>query len=149
MLAKGDEAPHFEGTDQDGNKITTADLIGKKWVLFFYPKADTPTCTIEACNMRDNYQDLQTAGYTVIGISADDSRKQKKFQEKHLLPYTLIADTEKTICNAYGVWGPKKFMGREYEGIHRTTFVVNENGILEKVITDVKAKTHSKQILAK
>jgi thioredoxin-dependent peroxiredoxin len=149
MLEKGSKAPDFEGIDQDGNTIKSKDLINKKWVLFFYPKADTPTCTVEACNIRDNYQDLINAGYTVLGISADDARKQQKFKEKHELPYPLIADADKVIAKAYGVWGPKTFMGREYEGIFRTTFVVDENGIIEKLISDVKAKTHTRQILAK
>ncbi|MFA9290250.1 MAG: thioredoxin-dependent thiol peroxidase [Solirubrobacteraceae bacterium] len=149
MLNIGDKVPHFNFVDQDGNKDNSKNLENKKWVLFFYPKADTPTCTIEVCNIRDNYTNLINSGLLIYGISADDQRKQFKFKEKHELPFNLIADSDKSICKLFGVWGSKNFMGREYEGITRTTFIINEEGIIEKVISEVKAKNHAKQILEK
>lgn len=146
-LNKGDKAPHFSAVDQNGTLRTLADYAGKKLVVFFYPKASTPTCTVEACNLRDNFAALQSSGYEVLGVSADGISAQKKFQEKQLLPYPLLADENLEVIKAFGVWGPKKFMGKTYDGIHRTTFLIDENGIIEKVITDVKAKIHSEQIL--
>lgn len=147
MLQKGDKAPDFSILNQEGKTVNFKDFLGKKVVVFFYPKASTPGCTNEACNLRDNYQEFIAKGYAVIGVSADSVKRQKNFAVKNNLPYDLIADEEKEIINAYGVWGPKKFMGREYEGIHRTTFIVDENGIIEEVITKVKTKEHAIQIL--
>ncbi len=146
-LKTGDKAPHFKALDQQGNLIELADYSGKKLVLFFYPKASTPGCTMEACNLRDNYQTFLARGYDVLGVSADSAKRQQKFIDKYELPFPLLADEEKKVINAYGVWGPKKFMGREYDGIHRVTFVIDENGILEDVITKVKTKEHTNQLL--
>lgn len=146
-LKKGDVAPNFSGFDQDNNYHELSQYKGKKVVLFFYPKASTPGCTTEACNLRDNIDRFTALNYVVFGVSADHQKAQTKFKEKHLLPYNLLADEEKEIIELYGVWGPKKFMGRTYDGIHRTTFVIDENGILEDVITDVKTKVHTDQIL--
>jgi len=147
-LKSGDKVPNFTSTDQDGNSISFSDYAGKKLVVFFYPAASTPTCTVEACNLRDHYEELQSAGYEILGVSADTERKQKNFQKKHDFPYPLLADVDKQVINAFGVWGPKKFMGREYEGIHRITFVINENGIVDTVIDKVKSKIHAAQILS-
>jgi len=146
-LKAGDKVPNFNSTDQDGNAISFSDYAGKKLVVFFYPAASTPTCTVEACNLRDNYEQLQDAGYEILGVSADTERKQKNFQKKHDFPYPLLADVDKQVINAFGVWGPKKFMGREYDGIHRITFVINEKGIVDTVIDKVKSKIHADQIL--
>lgn len=146
-LKVGDKVPDFESTDQDGNLIKLSDYKGKKLVVFFYPKANTPTCTVEACNLSDNYKDLQDAGYEILGVSADSERRQANFRNKFGFPYPLLADTDKSVINAFGVWGPKKFMGRTFDGIHRITFVIDENGIVERVIDKVKAKKHSEQIL--
>ncbi len=146
-LQKGDNAPDFSATDQDGKTHTLNDYKGKKLVVFFYPKADTPTCTTEACNLRDNYHSFVAKGYSILGVSADNAKKQAKFREKYSLPFPLIADEDKTVINAFGVWGPKKFMGRLFDGIHRTTFVIDEKGVIEEVITDVKSKQHAMQIL--
>ena len=148
-LKKGDKAPYFEALDQQGNTIKLSDYSGKKLVLFFYPKASTPGCTMEACNLRDNYKTFLARGYDVLGVSADSAKRQQHFIDKHELPFPLLADEEKEVINAYGVWGPKKFMGREYDGIHRVTFVIDENGILEDVITKVKTKDHTSQLLIK
>ncbi|APD06522.1 peroxiredoxin [Flavobacteriaceae bacterium UJ101] len=147
MLQKGDHAPDFSGVTQDNKPITSKDYEGKKYVVFFYPKASTPGCTAEACNLRDHHEVLKAQGYNIIGVSADPVAKQKKWAEKYNLPFPLIADEEKTVINAFGVWGPKKFMGREYDGIHRTTFIVNEEGVINEVITKVKTKDHTAQIL--
>jgi len=147
MLEEGQKAPAFEGVDQDGNTIKLSDYAGKKVVLYFYPKDDTPGCTAQACNLRDNDDALKAAGYQVIGVSADTVAKHHKFITKYDLTFPLIADTEKEIIQAFGVWGPKKFMGKEYDGIHRTTFVINEEGVIEKVIKKVKTKDHTAQIL--
>ena len=146
-LKAGDKVPNFTTTDQDGNSISFSDYAGKKLVVFFYPAANTPTCTVEACNLRDNYKELQDAGYEILGVSADTERKQKNFQKKYDFPYPLLADVDKQVINAFGVWGPKKFMGREYDGIHRITFVINEKGMVDKVIDKVKSKIHASQIL--
>lgn len=146
-LKKGDEAPRFEAKDQNGNLIRLQDYLGKKLVLFFYPKASTPGCTAEACDLRDHYQTFLSRGYDVLGVSADSAKKQENFKSKYELPFPLLADEDKTVINAFGVWGPKKFMGKEYDGIHRTTFVINENGIIDEVITKVKTKAHAEQIL--
>ncbi|MBV7441670.1 thioredoxin-dependent thiol peroxidase [Weeksellaceae bacterium TAE3-ERU29] len=147
LLQKGDKMPDFKGLDQNGNEINSSDFKGSKLVVFFYPKASTPGCTAEACNLNENLNSLQKQGYKVIGISADSVKRQKNFSDKYNFQYPLIADEDKSIINAFGVWGPKKFMGREYEGIHRTTFLVNEDNVIEKVISKVKTKDHANQIL--
>ncbi|MEM9679452.1 MAG: thioredoxin-dependent thiol peroxidase [Bacteroidota bacterium] len=146
-LKAGDKAPDFTAQDQDGNTISLSDYKGKKLVVFFYPAANTPTCTTEACNLNDNYKSLQDAGYEILGVSADTARKQTNFRNKFDFQYPLLADVDKTVINAFGVWGPKKFMGREFDGIHRLTFVINEEGIIDRVIDKVKAKIHADQIL--
>ena len=146
-LKAGDKAPNFEVPDQNGNIIKLSDYKGKKLVLFFYPKASTPGCTAEACNLSDNYAKFTSKGYDVLGVSADSQKRQANFKEKYSFPYPLLADENKEVINAYGIWGPKKFMGKEYDGIHRTTFIIDENGILEDVITKVKTKDHTNQIL--
>ena len=146
-LKIGDKAPGFEAKDQYGKTINLEDFKGKKVVLFFYPKASTPGCTVEACNLRDNYETFQNKGYEILGVSADSEKRQLNFSNKQELPYSLLADENKEVIMAYGVWGPKKFMGKEYEGIHRTTFVIDEKGNIEDVIAKVKTKEHSAQIL--
>lgn len=143
----GDKAPNFSGTNQHGEEVSLTQFAGKKIVLFFYPKASTPGCTAEACNLQDNIERFKKEGYEIIGVSADSQRRQANFAEKNKLTYSLIADEDKTVINAFGVWGPKKFMGREYEGIHRTTFVIDEAGIIQDIITKVKTKDHANQIL--
>lgn len=147
-LQEGDQAPQFEGLDQAGNTVNLADFKGKKVILYFYPKDDTPGCTAEACDFRDHYEDLQDKGFEIIGVSKDDSKKHQKFVDKYQLPFTLIADTDGKIVEQYGVWGKKKFMGREYDGIHRETFVINEQGRIDKIITKVKTKEATAQVLA-
>lgn len=147
-LKIGDKAPEFVGTDENGQKISLADFRGKKVVLFFYPKDMTLYCTIEACNLRDNYSDLQNLGIQVIGISADNEQKHEQFKTKHNLPFPLIADTEKKIINAYGIWGTRWFLGiLPSEGIRRTTFVIDELGNIEAIIDKVKSRSHTEQIL--
>lgn len=146
-LKPGDKAPNFIAKDEKGNTISLSDYKGSKLILFFYPAASTPTCTVEACNLRDHYTDLKNKGYKILGVSADTQKKQSNFKDKFEFQYPLLADEDKNVINAFGVWGPKKFMGKEYDGIHRTTFVIDENGIIEKVIDDVKAKEHAFQIL--
>ncbi|VAV82692.1 Thiol peroxidase, Bcp-type [hydrothermal vent metagenome] len=146
-LKIGDKAPNFKSKDQDGNTISLTDYKGKKLVLFFYPKASTPGCTMEACNLRDNYERFQSLGYEILGVSADSEKRQTNFRNKYNFPYPLLADEDKAVINAYKVWGPKKFMGRTYDGIHRTTFVIDENGIIEQIVTKVKTKAHSEQLL--
>jgi peroxiredoxin Q/BCP len=148
MLKVGDKVPDFSAKDQDGNTINLSDYKGKKLVVFFYPKANTPGCTAEACNLRDNYKELQAQGYELLGVSADSEKKQSNFKEKYDFPFPLLADEDHTVINAFGVWGPKKFMGKEYDGIHRTTFIVDGNGVVENVIEKVKTKDHAAQILA-
>jgi thioredoxin-dependent peroxiredoxin len=148
-LKTGDKAPQFTGIDQNGNQVSSEDFKGKKLLIFFYPKASTPGCTAEAKNLRDNYSEFQQRGYEILGISADSVNRQNNFCSKNELPYLLIADEEKEIINAFGVWGPKKFMGKEYDGIHRTSFVISEDGVIEEVITKVKTKDHAAQILFK
>ena len=147
QLKSGDKAPHFEGLNEAGEKISLKDYKGKKLILFFYPRDNTPTCTVEACNLRDHYQELKDEGYELLGISPDTSKKHQNFIEKHGLPFPLLADTEKEVLKAYGVWGPKKFMGRTYDGVYRTTFVIDEKGKIAQVIKKVKAKNHAEQIL--
>ncbi len=146
-IKAGDKAPDFKGKDQNGNDVTLSDFAGSKLVIYFYPKDNTPGCTSQACNLRDNYDLLLSKGYKVLGISADSEKSHQKFIEKNSLPFPLIADTEKEIIKAYGVWGPKKFMGKQYDGIHRTTFVIDENAVVEEVIGKVKTKDHTAQII--
>jgi len=146
-LKIGDKAPNFTSKDQDGQVISLNDYKGKKLVLFFYPKASTPGCTVEACNLRDNYQRFQSLGYEILGVSADSAKRQSNFRNKFDFPYPLLADEEKEVINAFKVWGPKKFMGRVFDGIYRTTFVIDENSVIEDVITKVKTKAHTEQIL--
>ena len=146
-LKEGDKAPNFSGVDQNGSAHTLADYKGKKLVVFFYPKANTPGCTAEACDLRDNFERFQTNNYALLGVSADSQNAQLKFKDKFNFPFPLLADEDKSVIQAFGVWGPKKFMGKEYDGIHRTTFVINESGIIEQVISEVKTKAHAEQIL--
>ncbi len=147
QLKAGDKAPDFKAKDEQGNIVSLTDYTGKKLVLFFYPKASTPGCTVEACNLSDNYERFKSEGYDILGVSADSEKRQSNFKNKYNFPYALLADEDKTVIEAYGVWGPKKFMGREYDGIHRTTFVIDENGLIEDVISKVKTKEHTNQIL--
>lgn len=146
-LKAGDKAPNFKGLDQDGNEHKLSDYKGKKLVVFFYPKASTPGCTMEACDLRDNFERFKANNYELLGVSADSAKRQANFIEKNNLPFPLLADEDKSVIEAFGVWGPKKFMGREFDGIHRTTFVIDENGIIEEVIEKVKTKEHANQIL--
>tara|TARA_R110000764_G_scaffold232047_1_gene324042 strand:+ start:23389 stop:23835 length:447 start_codon:yes stop_codon:yes gene_type:complete len=148
MLKVGDKVPDFSAKDQDGNTINLNDYKGKKLVVFFYPKANTPGCTAEACNLRDNYKELQDQGFELLGVSADSEKKQANFKDKYEFPFPLLADEDHTVINTFGVWGPKKFMGKEYDGIHRTTFIINGDGVVENVIEKVKTKDHAAQILA-
>ena len=147
-LKPGDAAPAFSAKDQNGNTVSLSDFKGKKVILYFYPKDLTPGCTVEACNFRDNAQLLADKGFAVVGVSADSEKDHRKFIEKHDLNFTLLADTEKEVIKAYGVWGLKKFMGREYEGIHRETFVISESGTIEHVIDKVDTKSATEQVLA-
>ena len=146
-LKKGDKAPNFSALDQDGNAHKLSDYAGKKLVVFFYPKANTPGCTAEACDLSNNYARFTSNNYAILGVSADSAKAQLKFKEKFDFPFPLLADEDKAVIEAFGVWGPKKFMGKEYDGIHRTTFIIDEKGIIEEVITAVKTKEHAKQIL--
>ncbi|MBD3581511.1 thioredoxin-dependent thiol peroxidase [Flavobacterium selenitireducens] len=146
-LKQGDKAPDFSAVDQDGAIRKLSDYKGKKLIVFFYPAANTPSCTVEACNLRDNYADLKAKGYELLGVSADTKKKQANFISKHQLPFPLLADENHAVIEAFGVWGPKKFMGREFDGIHRTTFVIDENGVVEKIIEKVKTKDHAAQIV--
>ncbi len=148
QLKAGDEAPNFSALDQAGNKHELSDYKGKKLVVFFYPKASTPGCTAEACNLRDHWETFQAQGYEILGVSADSAKRQENFKNKYELPFPLLADEDKQVIEAFGVWGPKKFMGKEYDGIHRTTFVINEHGIIDEVISKVKTKDHAAQILS-
>ena len=147
MLKVGDKLPDFSCLDDKGNKVTQDDFKGKRVVLFFYPRANTPGCTAQACNLSENYDRLTGEGYTIFGVSADKVKNQASFSNKFGFPYPLLADTEKVLIDSFGVWGFKKFMGKEYEGILRTTFVFDKNGIISKVIDKVKTKDHTSQIL--
>jgi peroxiredoxin Q/BCP len=146
-LQKGDKAPNFSALDQDGKSHSLSDYVGKKLVVFFYPKASTPGCTAEACDLRDNFERFQSQNYEILGVSADSAKAQAKFKDKFEFPFPLLADEDKAVIQAFGVWGPKKFMGKEYDGIHRTTFIIDENGSIAEVITKVKTKEHAAQIL--
>ncbi len=145
----GDKAPEILGINENGEQIKLSDFAGKKLILYFYPKDNTSGCTAEACSMRDNYSNLRTQGYEVVGVSIDSETSHRKFIEKHQLPFTLIADTDKTLVSAMGVWGEKSMYGRKYMGTYRTTFIINEQGFIEKVFTpkEIKTKTHAEQIL--
>jgi peroxiredoxin Q/BCP len=146
-LKTGDKVPEFTATDQDGNTVSLSDFRGKKLVVFFYPRANTPGCTAEACNLRDHYSELQEAGYALLGVSADSQKKQANFRNKFDFPFPLLADEERVVIETFGVWGPKKFMGREFDGIHRKTFLIDEDGVVQRVIDKVKTKDHAAQIL--
>jgi len=146
-LQEGEKAPAFSFTDSEGKRVSLKDLAGKKVVLYFYPKDDTPGCTAESCNLRDNYSSLMKKGYEVIGVSKDDEKSHAKFTKKFKLPFTLIPDTEKEIIKAYDVWGEKKFMGRTFDGVVRTTFLIDEKGRIEKIFRKVDNENHTEQIL--
>ena len=147
QLKAGDKAPEFTANDQNGNPVSLSDFKGKIVILYFYPKDDTPTCTVEACDFRDNYQSLLGKGYQVIGVSADNEKSHKKFEKKFNLPFPLIADTDMKIVNAYGVWGDKVLFGREYQGILRTTFIIDAEGKVAHIIDKVTSATASQQVL--
>ncbi len=144
---EGDKAPVFEGVDQNGKTVSLNDFKGKKVILYFYPKDDTPGCTAQACNLRDNYDELIKKGFQVIGISTDSVKSHKKFEDKYALPFPLIADEEKKIVDQYGVWGEKKFMGKNYMGTNRTTFLIDEEGTIKKIITKPDTKNQTRQVL--
>ena len=146
-LKAGETVPDFTVKDESGNAVSLSDYKGKKLIVFFYPKANTPGCTAEACNLSDNYAELQARGYEILGVSADSQRKQSNFKKKFGFPYPLLADEDKEVIDAFGVWGRKKFMGREYDGIHRLTFLIDKDGVVEHVIDKVKTKDHAAQIL--
>lgn len=147
MLAIGDKIPYFEVVDQDGNKVTSNDLIGKKTVVYFYPKDNTSGCTAEACNLRDNYEALLAKGYNVVGVSKDSAASHKKFQAKYELPFTLLSDTSTQMLQAFGAWGEKKMYGKTVMGTIRRTFIFDETGTLEKIIEKVDTSNHASQIL--
>lgn len=144
----GDKAPAFSGLDQFGKELSLDQYKGKKVVLYFYPKDDTPGCTAEACNLRDNYSDLTKFGFDVIGVSTDSVKSHAKFVDKYSLPFRLLADEDKKVVEAYGVFGLKKFMGKEYMGVNRTTFIIDENGVISNIIEKVDTKNHTAQIIA-
>jgi peroxiredoxin Q/BCP len=145
-LKEGDQAPDFNAKDQKGEAVSLSDFSGKKVILYFYPKDNTPGCTKEACNFKDNYESLAKEGFDVIGVSADSEKSHQKFIDKYNLPFTLIADTEKEVIRKYGAWGRKKFMGKEYDGIIRKTFIIDEEGKIEHIIEKVKTKAASEQV---
>lgn len=146
-LKKGDKAPDFSALDESGKLHKLADYKGKKLVVFFYPKANTPGCTAEACDLRDNFSRFEANNFALLGVSADSQKAQAKFKDKFEFPFPLLADEDKSVIQAFGVWGSKKFMGKDYDGIHRTTFIIDENGIIDEVISEVKTKEHASQIL--
>lgn len=145
-LNVGDAVPEFAAHDEQGNLVRLSDYKGKKLIVFFYPRANTPGCTAEACNLRDNYKEILDKGYALLGVSADNQSKQLNFKNKFEFPFPLLADTEHEVINAFGVWGPKKFMGREFDGIHRKTFVIDEAGVVVQRIDKVKTKDHASQL---
>lgn len=147
-LTEGKKAPAFKGKDQNGQAVSLADFKGKKLVLYFYPEDDTPTCTVQACNLRDNFSLLKKQGIEVVGISPDEEKKHKKFEAKYKLPFTLIADAGKKIIDKYGVWGEKQLYGRTYMGLHRTTFLIDEKGVIRKIFLKPKSKQHTEEIMA-
>jgi peroxiredoxin Q/BCP len=146
-LKEGDKAPVFHGTDQNGKKVSLNEYKGKKVVLYFYPEDDTPTCTVQACNLRDNYALLKKNGFEVVGVSPNDEKSHKKFETKFNLPFTLLADPDHAIINKYGVWGEKQMFGNKYMGVNRTTFVINEKGVISKVFLRPKNKQHAEEIV--
>ena len=146
-LTEGKKAPAFKGKDQNGKPVSLADFKGKKVVLYFYPEDDTPTCTVQACNLRDNFGLLKKKGFVVLGVSPDEEKKHKKFEAKYELPFTLIADADHKIIDSYGVWGEKQMYGRTYMGLHRTTFLIDEKGIVKKIFLKPKSKQHTQEIL--
>jgi thioredoxin-dependent peroxiredoxin len=147
QLTEGKKAPTFKGKDQNGKPVSLADFKGKKVVLYFYPEDDTPTCTVQACNLRDNFGLLKKEGFIVLGVSPDEEKKHKKFEAKYDLPFTLIADAEHKIIDSYGVWGEKQMYGRTYMGLHRTTFLIDEKGVIRKIFLKPKSKQHTEEIL--
>ena len=147
QVSEGMKAPAFKSKDQNGNDVSLADFKGKKVVLYFYPEDDTPTCTVEACNLRDNYALLRKEGFEVLGVSPDDSKSHKKFEQKFSLPFTLIADPDHKIIDSYGVWGEKQLYGRKYMGLHRTTFLIDEKGIVRKLFLKPRSKQHAEDIV--
>lgn len=147
-LKEGDKAPDFKGKDQNGNQISLSDFRGRNVVLYFYPQDDTMICTLEACNLRDNFSDLRAAGFEVIGVSPDDEKSHKKFEMKYNLPFHLVADSEKKIIHAYGVWGEKNMYGIKRMGLKRTTFLINKEGIIFKIFRKPRSRKHSEEILA-
>ena len=146
-LTEGTKAPAFKGKDQNGKTVSLADYKGKKIVLYFYPEDDTPTCTVQACNLRDNFGLLKKNGFIVLGVSPDEEKKHKKFEAKYDLPFTLIADADHTIIDKYGIWGEKQMYGRTYMGLHRTTFLIDEKGVIRKIFLKPKSKHHTEEIL--
>lgn len=146
-LEVGDRVPDFSALDQDGNTVRLKDYRGRKLVVFFFPRASTPGCTAQVCNLRDHYGELREQGYELLGVSADSRRRQTNFKKKNKLDFPLLADEDHTVINTFGVWGPKKFMGRTFNGIHRTTFVIDADGVVERVIDKVKTKDHAAQVL--
>lgn len=146
-LKEGDKAPAFSGSNQKGKKISLSDYKGKKLVLYFYPKDDTPTCTIQACNLRDNFSLLKQKGFEILGVSPDDEKSHQKFESKHSLPFDLVADPDRKIIEKYGVWGEKQLYGRKYLGLHRTTFVIDEKGVIGKIFLRPKSKQHAEEII--
>ncbi len=146
-LTEGKKAPAFKGKDQNGNTVSLADFKGQKVVLYFYPQDDTPTCTVQACNLRDNFGLLKKNGFVVLGVSPDEETKHKKFEAKYDLPFTLIADASHKIIDSYGVWGEKQLYGRDYMGLHRTTFLIDEKGVIRKIFLKPKSKQHTEEIL--
>jgi peroxiredoxin Q/BCP len=147
QLKAGDKAPGFSSLNEKNETINLSDFKGKKLVLYFYPKDDTPGCTAQACSLRDHYQSFLGNGYEVLGVSPDSVKKHVKFQDKYNLPFSLLADEDHSVSEAYGVWGEKKFMGKVYMGVNRTTFVIDENGVIERVITSVDTSNHADQLL--
>ena len=146
-LTEGKKAPAFKGKDQNGKPVSLADFKGQKVVLYFYPQDDTPTCTLQACNLRDNFSLLKKQGFIVLGVSPDEEKKHKKFEAKYDLPFTLIADADHKIIDSYGVWGEKQMYGRTYMGLHRTTFLIDEKGVIRKIFLKPKSKQHTEEIL--
>lgn len=147
VLKEGDKAPAFSGKDQNGKKVSLADYKGKKLVLYFYPEDDTPTCTVQACNLRDNYALLKKKGFEVVGVSPNDEKSHKKFETKFTLPFTLIADADRKIIDTYGVWGEKQLFGNKFMGVHRTTFVIDEKGVIRKIFLRPKSQQHAEEIV--
>jgi peroxiredoxin Q/BCP len=146
-LKEGDKAPAFTAKDQNGKEVSLSDYKGKRVVLYFYPKDDTPGCTAQACNLRDNYSALQKKGLVVLGVSVDSAKSHKKFEEKYELPFTLVSDEDKKIVEAYGVWGEKKMWGKPYMGTFRETFLIDEHGIIRKIIAKPDTANHTEEVL--